>query len=95
MIQNRTSARLVRQKEPLMWEKSNWAIIFSTLLCVLVLFPPSAHAYIDPGTGSYILQIAIAGIAAGAIAIKMFWKRIKALFSSNRAQDNTDQDLNE
>jgi hypothetical protein len=95
MIQNRAGARLARQKEPLMQQKSNGAIIFSILLCVLVLFPPSVHAYIDPGTGSYILQIAIAGIAAGAIAIKMFWRRIRALFSSNRAQDNTDQDLNE
>ena len=78
-----------------MRKKSNWAVLFGILLSVLVLFPPSAHAYIDPGTGSYILQIAIAGIAAGAIAIKMFWKRIRALFSSNRAQENTDQDLNE
>jgi len=75
--------------------KSNCAILFTAFLGVLVIFPPSAYAYIDPGTGSYILQIIIAGIAAGALALKMFWGRIKALFSNNRAQDDSDQELNE
>ena len=78
-----------------MRKKPNWAVLCAVLLCVLVLFPPSAHAYIDPGTGSYIIQIAIAGVAAGAFAIKMFWRKIRALFSSNRAQDNSDQDPDE
>ena len=95
MIKNRACAQSAGQKERIMRRQSHWAIIFGILLCVLVLFPPSAHAYIDPGTGSYILQIAIAGIAAGAIAIKMFWRKIRALFSSNRAQDNSDQDPDE
>ncbi len=76
--------------------KSKWAILCFVFLFVLVIFPPrSAHAYIDPGTGSYILQIVIAGIAAGAFAIKMFWRRIRALFSSNKTQEDSDQELNE
>ncbi len=75
--------------------KSNWAILCAIFLFALVMFPPSAHAYIDPGTGSYVLQIVIAGIAAGAFAIKMFWRRIRALFSGNRAQEDSDQELNE
>jgi hypothetical protein len=75
--------------------KSKGTILCIVFLCVLVLFPPSAHAYIDPGTGSYILQIVIAGIAAGAFAIKLFWRRIRALFSSNKTSEDSDQDLNE
>lgn len=75
--------------------KSKWAILCTVLFIVLEMFPPSAHAYIDPGTGSYVLQIVIAGIAAGAFAIKMFWRRIRALFSSNRIQEDTDQEPDE
>jgi hypothetical protein len=75
--------------------KSKWAILCTVFLFVLVIFPPSAHAYIDPGTGSYILQIVIAGIAAGAFAIKMFWRRIRALFSGSKTQEDSDQELDE
>ncbi len=38
-------------------------------------------AYLDPGTGSMIFQLLIAGLVAGSFAIKIFWGRIKAFFS--------------
>jgi hypothetical protein len=37
-----------------------------------------ATAYIDPGTGSYILQVAIAVLVGLAFSIKVFWKKIGA-----------------
>ena len=37
-----------------------------------LVFPQTAHAYLDPGTGSMILQ----GIAAAAIAAGLFWRKI-------------------
>jgi hypothetical protein len=51
------------------------------LLTLCALWPRDAHAYLDPGTGSYVLQIII-GVAVGAaLAVKVFWLRIKAFFS--------------
>jgi len=45
--------------------------------CLLVVgFSRDACGYIDPGTGSYILQILIAGIVGSLFVIKIFWKRI-------------------
>lgn len=44
----------------------------------LLGFPAPAHAYIDPGTGSIILQSIIGGIAAGALVIKLYWAKLKA-----------------
>ena len=38
-------------------------------------------AYLDPGTGSMVFQLLIAGLLAGGFTIKMFWSRIKAFFS--------------
>lgn len=43
----------------------------------LLIFPKDAHAYLDPGTGSYILQMLIAAIVGGLFMIKPFFKKIK------------------
>lgn len=40
--------------------------------------------YVDPGTGSFLLQLLIAGILGGAFAIKMGWRRICQFFGSFR-----------
>ncbi|MBN2351734.1 MAG: hypothetical protein JXD23_04120 [Spirochaetales bacterium] len=34
--------------------------------------------YIDPGTGSYFIQILIGVLAGGLFALKIFWKKIIA-----------------
>ena len=78
-----------------MRKMSNWLIYCALFLLAWIAFPPRTHAYIDPGTGSYILQIVIAGIAAGVFALKMFWGKIKGLFSGNRAQAPSKKDDDE
>lgn len=47
---------------------------------IILVIPTNASAYIDPGTGSYILQIIAAGILGGLFAIKMFWFQVKEFF---------------
>ena len=49
-------------------------------LLVLVAVPSPAHAYLDPGTGSLLLQGALAAIATVGFAAKLHWYRIKAWF---------------
>ena len=36
-----------------------------------------AHAYLDPGTGSYIFQMLIASVVGGLFALKMYWRKLK------------------
>ena len=43
----------------------------------LTVVPPYAYAYLDPGTGSYFLQLLIGGLLGALFSIKMFWKNIK------------------
>lgn len=38
-------------------------------------------AYIDPGTGSYLVQLLIATILGGLFALKTYWRKILNLFS--------------
>jgi hypothetical protein len=63
-------------------------VLAAALAAVLVLAGSAerAHAYVDPGVGSYILQVVIGTIAAAGFGLKIFWGRIRAaagkLFSS-------------
>lgn len=41
----------------------------------LFLTISSAHAYLDPGTGSIILQGIIGALAAIAVALKLYWHK--------------------
>ena len=48
----------------------------------LLLWANNAFAYLDPGTGSIIIQSSIAAIAAGFYALKTYWYNIKSYLSS-------------
>lgn len=52
------------------------------LTAAAVAYAPSAYAYIDPGTGSLIVQGLIAGVAVFFGAVSMYWQRLKHFVSS-------------
>ena len=37
-------------------------------------------AYLDPGSGSVILQALLGGLAAVAVTFKLWWKRLTGIF---------------
>jgi hypothetical protein len=63
-------------------------------LALLPLLVPSlAHAYLDPGTGSYVLQLLIGTVLGGLFALGVFWRRvvgsIKRLFRRRSSDDGS------
>jgi len=46
------------------------------------IFIQNLFAYLDPGTGSYILQLLMMVLVGGVVAIKTFWQSIKNFISS-------------
>ena len=54
--------------------------VFTFLLYVIL--PTGAYAYLDPGTGSYVIQIVIATLAGGAYVVITSWGKIKTFLSS-------------
>jgi len=48
-------------------------VLFFAFICSLPLF-----AYIDPGTGSYVIQVLIGTGITGIFIIKSQWKRLLA-----------------
>ena len=49
-----------------------------SIVLAAVLVPVPVFAYLDPGTGSMLLQVILGGVAALAVAVKLFWYRIIA-----------------
>jgi hypothetical protein len=61
--------------------KSNSKLIISiTGIYVPLLFADSAYAYIDPGTGSMLVQAVIAAVAAVSVSIGVFRHRLRSFF---------------
>ncbi len=54
--------------------------IFVAVLALPMLFTNSAYAYIDPGTGSVIIQALLAALVAIGASIGIFWNRVRSLF---------------
>lgn len=52
-----------------------------TLAMVTVVFSSQAHAYLDPATGSILLQGLLAAVAGVAVTARLYWQKIKSLFS--------------
>ena len=58
------------------------------LLAALAIYAVSmgnAFAYLDPGTGSIIVQGVIGAVAGGLVVIRMYWAKVKGLFSKKAA----------
>jgi hypothetical protein len=51
----------------------------------LLSIPLSIIAYIDPGTGSIVLQAVIASVVGAAIAVKLFWHRLLKFFGLRKS----------
>ena len=53
------------------------------------LFRP--FAYLDPGSGSYLLQLLVAAVLGAALAVRLYWGRIKSIFT-RKSPDETPTD---
>ncbi|MGH7419779.1 MAG: hypothetical protein ACREKB_18560 [Candidatus Rokuibacteriota bacterium] len=55
--------------------------LFATAILVIALGVASpAHAYLDAGAGSMIVQLLLGGFAGLLVIGKLYWMRIKSIF---------------
>lgn len=47
----------------------------------LLLLSRQAYAYIDPGTGSFLLQMLIGAVVGAVFTIKIYWRKLKGIFT--------------
>lgn len=48
-------------------------------------------AYLDPGSGSLLVQALVAGAAGAAVAAKLYWRRITSRFRRRRPTNESDE----
>ena len=51
------------------------------------------HYYLDPGTGSYLVQVLIASLVGAAYVTKVHWNRIKDFFQRTVSRPGRDESL--
>lgn len=47
----------------------------------LFVFTKSAYAYLDPGSGSLMLQMMIGAALGAMFTVKLYWKKLKAFLA--------------
>ena len=62
------------------------------ILAIFLFLTEDAYAYLDPGTGSMLLQGLIAAIAAGLVVIKLYWYKVKAFLFGRGREGNSPAD---
>jgi hypothetical protein len=66
--------------------------ISAVTLVAAFLTPIAALAYIDPGTGSYVIQLAIAAFVGVMFSLRIFWKKIVRLFKKSGPDEQKTDD---
>ena len=66
--------------------KKNFSICMIVFVFWLLLTVP-VYAYLDPGSGSMLLQLLLGGLAGLAIVLKLYWQRFLALFGIEKKKE--------
>jgi hypothetical protein len=65
--------------------------LFGAALFVSLFCAAPACAYLDPATGSMIVQAVIAAVAAVSVFAGIFWRRLRAFFGKGNKKDSNDK----
>ena len=66
---------------------SNLKFLF--LIFGLISYTSPAYAYLDPGTGSILVQGLIGGVAVVMSFLSIYWQKVKAFFSKEETDTDT------
>ena len=58
---------------------------------ISLIFSTPAHAYLDGGTISFLLQCLIGGLAVMVASFSLFWKKIINFFSGNKKEEKSEE----
>lgn len=67
--------------------KKNMGSFAASAVALLLLGPTSAFAYMDPGSGSMMLQLLLGGVGGAAVVLRLYWHRLRAFFGRGPAAE--------
>ncbi len=69
-------------------------VTLAAAAALLLMSTSNAYAYLDPGTGSILLQGLIGAIAGGLFFAKMYWAKFKTMLGFEAPETTLDDDDN-
>jgi len=60
---------------------------FIVIASIIFIAPKFAYGYLDPGTGSYIIQVILAALLGIAVGVRVYWAKIKNFFKKKSNLD--------
>ncbi len=74
-------------------------LIFGVLIfCSCVFIQQDANAYLDPSSGSILIQIILGGVAGFAVLLRIYWRKIRrylGLYKDGAEEEVSSQDAND
>ena len=64
------------------------ARLLGALLVLWLVEPGEAHAYLDPGTGSAVIQMVVAVAMGSLFVIKTYWRKIVSMFNGSASEND-------
>lgn len=61
------------------------------VFCTILIMSVNANAYLDPGTGSMLLQVILGGVAAVGVAVKLYWHKMRVALGSKEKEKPEDE----
>ena len=61
-------------------------VLFALVFLAAVDLDQPAHAYLDPGTASILLQTLLGGVAGALVVAKLYWHRLTSVFRRGRSK---------
>lgn len=62
------------------------------LLSINEFVQGATQSYLDPGSGSMILQLILGAVLGLGVVVRLFWKNIKNFFTRGKAKSEEDLD---
>lgn len=75
-----------------MQQTSNLIILLLAIYAFVA--PDQAFAYLEPGTGSMLLQLLFGGVAGILVIMKLYWSRFVNFFRNRRSQKDNPPPFN-
>ena len=58
----------------------------------LFMLSDAVFAYLDPGTGSMLVQLLVGGVAAVGVALKLYWHRVLRVLRIRKPEPEPDRE---
>lgn len=62
--------------------KMNFYYRLLLVILICVFFTKNVYAYLDSGTGSYVVQVLIGALMGGIITVRFYWRNIVNFFKN-------------